>query len=327
VYLCTQNFYLYTMTYLLQFILILATQLTYFRIANHYNIIDKPNQRSSHTKVTLRGGGIVFYFSVLFYFLLQGFQYPWFLLGLTLIAGISFADDIKPQSSKLRLLIHFIAMAFMFYQLGLFELPWYFTLIALIVSTGILNAYNFMDGINGLTGGYSLVIVGALWYINTHQVSFIDNNLLYALMIALLIFNFFNFRKKANCFAGDVGAISIAFIIVFLLGTLILKTNNFSYIVLLALYGVDTVCTIVHRIALKENIFEAHRKHLYQIMANELKIPHVVVSGIYCLLQSLIVVGLVITNNPYWYLSIVVLILGVTYILFMLKFYRLHKSN
>jgi len=158
------------MIYLLQFILILATQLTYFRIANRLNIIDKPNQRSSHTKVTLRGGGIVFYFSVLFYFLLQGFQYPWFLLGLTLIAGISFADDIKPQSSKLRLLIHFIAMAFMFYQLGLFELPWYFTLIALIVSTGILNAYNFMDGINGLTGGYSLVIVGALWYINASSI-------------------------------------------------------------------------------------------------------------------------------------------------------------
>jgi len=255
VYLCTHHFYHYTMIYLLQFILILATQLTYFRVANHLNIIDKPNQRSSHTKVTLRGGGIVFYLSVLFYFLLQGFQYPWFLLGLTLIAGISFADDIKPQSSKLRLLIHFIAMAFMFYQLGLFELPWYFTLIALIVSTGILNAYNFMDGINGITGGYSLVIVAALWYINNYQVPFIDNNLLYALMMALLVFNFFNFRKK------------------------------------------DTVCTIVHRIALKENIFEAHRKHLFQIMANELKIPHVVVSGIYCLLQALIVVGLVITNN------------------------------
>jgi len=204
VYLCNQFIYPYTMIYLLQFILILTTQLAYFRIANHYNIIDKPNQRSSHTKVTLRGGGIVFYFSVLFYFLLQGFQYPWFLLGLTLIAGISFVDDIKPQSSKLRLLIHFVAMAFMFYQLGLFELPWYFTLIALIVSTGILNAYNFMDGINGLTGGYSLVIVAALWYINTYQVSFIDNNLLYALIMALLVFNFFNFRNKANCFAGSL---------------------------------------------------------------------------------------------------------------------------
>lgn len=315
------------MLHILQFFLILATQLAYFHVANRFNIIDKPNQRSSHTKVTLRGGGIVFYFSVLFYFLIQGFQYPWFLLGLTLIASISFADDVKPQSSKLRLLIHFIAMALMFYQLGLFELPWYFTLIALVISTGILNAYNFMDGINGITGGYSMVVVTALWYINNYQVAFIDNNLLYALLMALFIFNFFNFRTKAKCFAGDVGAISIAFIIVFLLGTLILQTNNFSYIVLLAVYGVDTVCTIVHRLILKENIFEAHRKHLFQIMANELKMPHIVVSGIYSVLQALISFGLVLSDQPYWYLGIVVLSLGVIYILLMMKFYHLHSSH
>src|SRR5674476_258817 len=104
------------MIYILLFILLFAAELAYFRLADHYNIIDKPNQRSSHTSITLRGGGIVFYIGVLLYFALEGFQYPWFFMGLTLLSIISFADDIRPQSSKLRLVLHFLAMALMFYQ-------------------------------------------------------------------------------------------------------------------------------------------------------------------------------------------------------------------
>jgi len=217
----------------------------------------------------------------------------------------------------------------MFYQLGLFNLPWYFTLVALVFCTGVLNAYNFMDGINGITSGYSMVIIGALWYINTFQVVFVDNNLIYVLLIALLIFNFFNFRTKAKCFAGDVGAISIAFVIVFLLGLLMLKTNDYSYIILLGLYGVDTILTIIHRLMLKENIFKPHRNHMYQIMANELKIPHVVVSGVYCFVQALIAIGLIITQHHYLYLICVIVFFIIVYILFMKKYFHLHhyKQN
>jgi len=64
------------MIYILLFILLFVVELAYFRLADHYNIIDKPNQRSSHTSITLRGGGIVFYIGVLLYFALEGFQYP-----------------------------------------------------------------------------------------------------------------------------------------------------------------------------------------------------------------------------------------------------------
>ena len=224
------------MIYILLFILLFAAELAYFRLADHYNIIDKPNQRSSHTSITLRGGGIVFYIGVLLYFALEGFQYPWFFMGLTLLSIISFADDIRPQSSKLRLVLHFLAMALMFYQWGLLALPWYYSVIALVICTGILNAYNFMDGINGITGGYSLVVIGALYYINFYQLNFVDNGFIFTFIIALLVFNFFNFRKKARCFAGDIGAMSAAFIIVFLLGLLIFKTHDFSYIVLMKKY-------------------------------------------------------------------------------------------
>ena len=316
------------MTYILLLILLFSAEIVYFRIADHFNIIDKPNERSSHTSITLRGGGIVFYIGVLMYFVLEGFQYPWFVYGLTLITVISFADDIKPQSFILRLLIHLTAMLFMFYQWQLFQYPWYFSILALIVCIGIINAYNFMDGINGITGVYSLVVLGALWYINSYSVHFVDNNLIYIVMFSLVVFNFFNFRKRAKCFAGDVGALSIAFLIVFLLGLLILKTHDFSYIILLVVYGIDSILTIVHRLILKENIFFPHRKHVYQIMANEMQIPHLIVSTFYALLQAVIAVGyFVFKMHSYYYLIGIILILSLCYVLFMKKYFQFHKDS
>jgi len=87
-------------------------------------------------------------------------------------------------------------------------------LVALIVCVGIINAYNFMDGINGITGGYSLSVLLPLIYLNTTD-NFISQDYLYVVGMSLLVFCFFNFRKKAKCFAGDVGSISIAFILPF----------------------------------------------------------------------------------------------------------------
>jgi UDP-N-acetylmuramyl pentapeptide phosphotransferase/UDP-N-acetylglucosamine-1-phosphate transferase len=188
-----------------------------------------------------------------------------------------------------------------------------------------LNAYNFMDGINGITGGYSMVVIGALWYINTYQVAFVDNDLIYFLLMSLLVFNFFNFRTKAKCFAGDVGAISIAFVIVFMLCLLILKTKDICYILLLCLYGVDSILTIIHRILLKENIFKPHRKHAFQLMANELKIPHVWVSSIYMLIQALISAGLIMTTYHYEFAILVIGMFCGTYVLFMKKYFKLHR--
>uniref|UniRef100_UPI0035673775 MraY family glycosyltransferase n=1 Tax=Bacteroides sp. HPS0048 TaxID=1078089 RepID=UPI0035673775 len=294
-------------------------------IADKCNIIDKPNERSSHTRITLRGGGIIFYFGVLVYFLMNHFEYPWFMLALTLITFISFVDDIRSTSQALRLVFHFSAMALMFYQWGLFSLPWWTILVALIICTGIINAYNFMDGINGITGGYSLIILVALAYINREIVSFVEQELIVTVLCSVLVFNFFNFRKHAKCFAGDVGSVSIAFIVLFLIGKLIIKTEDFSWIILLVVYGVDSVLTIIHRLMLHENIGLPHRKHLYQIMANELKVPHVVVSSVYMIVQALVIAGyFYFQEYSYWYLLGSILILSGTYILFMRKYFRLH---
>ena len=316
------------MYYILILVLLFLAELFYFRIADKLNIIDKPNERSSHTRITLRGGGVIFYIGALAYFLTNHFEYPWFILALTMITVISFVDDVRSTSQNVRLVIHFTAMALMFYQWGLFALPWWTIVVALIVCTGIINAYNFMDGINGITGGYSLVVLGALAYINMRIVSFVESDLIYTMICAVLIFNFFNFRKKAKCFAGDVGSVSIAFIILFLLGSLVIKTGDLSWIVLLAAYGVDSVLTIIHRLILHENIGLPHRKHLYQIMANELKIPHIAVSLVYMLVQIVVFVGyLFFWEYGYWYLFGIILILSIIYIGFMKRFFYLHQSN
>ena len=86
------------MYYLLILVLLFLAELFYFRIADKCNIIDKPNERSSHTRITLRGGGIIFFFGALAYFLTNQFEYPWFMLALTLITFISFVDDIRSTS-------------------------------------------------------------------------------------------------------------------------------------------------------------------------------------------------------------------------------------
>lgn len=275
------------MTYLLIFIILFILELLYFRVADHFNIIDKPNERSSHTTLTLRGGGVIFYFGALIFFVLSGFQYPWFFLGLTLMTLVSFLDDVYTLSNKIRLLIHFTSVLLMAYQLELFSMPWYYLLITFIVVVGVINAYNFMDGINGITACYSLAVGGLLMIVN-NSLHFVNQNLLIYTLLGVVVFTFFNFRPKAKCFAGDVGSVAIAFILLFALGTLIIQTGNLLYILFLSVYGIDAVWTIVRRLYNRENIFEAHRSHLYQFLANESKINKLTVSFTYGFIQFVI---------------------------------------
>ncbi len=315
------------MIYAVIFVLLVLLELAYFRVADRFNIIDKPNLRSSHTSITLRGGGIVFLFGAWIYAAFFGLGYGWFLLGLTLIGLVSFVDDVHSLPDSARLVVQFAAMFLMFYQFGILNWhDWWIVLIALIVCVGITNAYNFMDGINGITGGYSLAVLAPLVYLNAKD-GFIEMPYLYITGLSLIVFCFFNFRKKAKCFAGDVGSITIAFILLFALGRLILQTGDFAYIIFLAVYGADSVLTICHRIQLHENLGEAHRKHAYQLMANELKMPHVKVSLIYMAVQLAISFGMIICPiNHYVYLGITILVLLAAYLVFMKKNYHLHEA-
>lgn len=308
-------------------VLLCASELIYFRVADRLNIIDKPNLRSSHTHITLRGGGIVFLFGGWLYAIFYGFEYPWFLVGLTAIAAISFADDVHSVPNRFRITVHFLAMLLLFYQWGILSADrWWYVVPAWIVCTGIINAYNFMDGINGITGGYSIAVLLPLALVNREQ-PFVDMHLICATLSSVAVFCFFNFRTRAKCFAGDVGSVSIAFILLFMLGLLVIGSGQLWYLVFLSVYGVDTVLTILHRLLLHENIFEAHRKHAYQLMANELKIPHVAVAAFYAALQLLISLGAIcLPVNKWCYFGAVVIVLSILYLLFFKKYYHLHAQ-
>ncbi len=326
------------LTYSILFVGLLLVEIIYFRIADMFNIIDKPNQRSSHSKIVLRGGGIIFPLAALVWAavgiitnqdIIQDIP---FLVGLLLVASISFVDDIHPLPDSLRLVVQFIAMMLMFWSLDILHLNMrWIILIALIVCVGITNVYNFMDGINGLTGGYSLGVLVPLLLLQQHTTG--DTTLIITIILADMVFCIFNFRpkNKAKCFAGDVGSISIAFIILFVLGKVILQTQDITWLILLVVYGVDACFTIIHRIMLRENLGQAHRKHMYQIMANELQISHIVVSLLYMGVQLIISFGFmyIIPDTPlaHWiYLGSVLAILSLAYLLFMKKYYHLHEA-
>lgn len=319
-------------TYLIIAAVLVVAELVYFKIADKCNIIDKPNARSSHTKVVIRGGGIIYILGMWLYAAFFGAELWPFLVGLTLVAGISFVDDIHSLPDSVRLVVQFVAMGLMFYQWGVLNWEsWWIVVLGLILCVGITNAYNFMDGINGINGGYTLAVLLPLAWLNS-RLGFVDQRLIVVALLADLVFCWFNFRPKgkAKCFAGDVGSVGAAFIVVFVLGLLILRTGDFTYIVFLAVYGVDAVLTICHRIMLHEHLGEAHRKHAYQLMANELGMEHTVVSAIYAGLQLVIAAGMIlIPNTPVWhwgYLFVVCAVLAVAYVAFMKKYYHLHEA-
>ena len=279
--------------------------LVYFKIADKFSIIDKPNHRSAHTEITLRGGGIIFPVA---FFLLMGthlisnagsslLHYIPFGIGLLAICTISFIDDVLDLSRKIRIVFHFISVTLLLYFLNAFQLlPFWAIPLLYILIIGILNAYNFMDGINGMSGLYSLTVLCSLLYVNYRITGFADADFIIYPILACLVFLFFNFRQKAKCFMGDIGSMGIAFWVIALIGMLILKTGELKWILFLSVYGIEVIFTIFERLRLKENIFEAHRRHLYQLFANDKKVSHLTVSSFYAGIQ-LMINGIIISAD------------------------------
>lgn len=329
------------MNYLIIFVLLLVAELVYFKIADKFNIIDKPNERSSHSTIVLRGGGVIFSLAMVVWAGMMAVQgeglvvvgYLPFLAGLLLVAGVSFWDDVRSLPDSVRLVVQFLAMGLMFWSMGILHWEmWWIVLIALIVCVGATNVINFMDGINGITAGYALAVLLPLWLLN-NGLGFMEPSYLVVAILGVLVFCLFNFRPKgkAKCFAGDVGSIAIAFIMLFAIGRLVVMTQDVTYLILLLVYGVDGCLTICHRILLHENLGEAHRKHAYQLMANELKIGHVKVTLLYMAMQLVVSLGFIYlcpdTVLAHWmYLIGAVAVLGVAYVLFKKKYYHLHEE-
>lgn len=301
------------MSYAIIALILILLILVYFKIADYYNIIDKPNERSSHSNITIRGGGIIFPLASLLWFLAYEFQYPFFITGLMAISAISLIDDIYTISVKPRLFVHFASVALLLYELGIFNYPILWLIIAFIMVIGWINAFNFMDGINGITVFYALVTLSSLAWVN-NTIGFIDHEFLFISIIGGAVFGFFNARKKAKTFAGDIGSVSMAFIIAFSLTRLMIHTGRWEYILFVCVYGVDSVITIFQRLLKKENIFKPHRTHLYQYLANEMSISHIAVASLYAIIQLIINIATILmlqNQDSYSQIIAICILLGV----------------
>lgn len=309
----------------------------YLKVAAKLNLYDHPVGRSSHINRTITGYGIfvllgLFLFSVVFPYTLS----PYFIIGLVMMATISFIDDIVFVKHFIRLIFQLFALILLaidlpFDYLTSDKLP--LIIAAVIFGIGVLNAFNFMDGINGMLGLNSLVILVSFWWLNNHtydatghEITFIANEFIYTLIIGVSIFLFFNLRNKAVAFAGDVGSISIAFVIFYLMVNLIFATGNYAYLLLFVVIGIDAALTIIFKLLLRENIFVPHRDFLFKKLVHVGKYKHVNISIIYAMVQafiSIIVISLPLQNKLSAQLSILfIVVVGLcsTYIIIRNKY-------
>ncbi len=273
------------MSYIIIAAILLLTLPLYFKLAERLHIFDIPVERSSHSKPTIRGGGIIFPLAVLLWFVFFGLGHPLSIAGLLLIAAVSFSDDLLSLPNSVRFVVHMAAVSMLFFDLGLFSMHWYLVVAAYVISIGWINAFNFMDGINAITPFYALVTIASFWYLSFSGLFIIPQSLIIVATISLLVFSWYNARKHARTFAGDVGSISMAFILAWLMLALMIQTRNVAWILLFAVYGIDSVITIMIRLKRRENIFKAHRLHLYQLLTNEHRWQHLKVAGVYALVQ------------------------------------------
>lgn len=311
-------------SYGLVLLILVVTSIIYLKLAVRFKIIDQPNQRSSHTKPTIRGGGIIFVFAIWLFFVLNNYQYPYFVLGVSIISIISFLDDIYTLSSKIRFPFQFLAILFVLIEIGLPFSPIYMFLFYLIVGIGIVNMFNFMDGINGITGMFSLAVLSGFYLINSKEY-LIDNELIYFSMIALIVFGFYNFRKKALFFAGDIGSICIGVLIFFMGILFVVKLNSPLILLLVIVYGADALCTMLYRkVFTKESLLEPHRHHIYQKLVDNGKYSHLLVSFMYAMIQLL--VNIVVFYSYNLELSSQLIIFSVLVLLFTLVYLFLYKK-
>lgn len=288
--------------YLIAPVCFIIYTLMYIKIAHFYKIYDHPVGRSSHLNRTITGFGVFVIFGLLLYSL--AFPYTlksFFIIGLLMISTISYIDDLIFVKHFIRLVFQVFALTLMAIVLPFdyiymmdFE-KWPLIIAIVILGIGVLNAFNFMDGINGMLGLTSLVILLSFLWLNLHsydlqgnEITFTINEFLYTNIIGVSIFLGLNLRRKALVFAGDTGSIALAFIIFYLMLNLIFKTGNYAYLLLFSVFGIDAGLTVIFKLLLRENIFVPHRDFLFKKLVHVGKYKHVNISIIYASLQALI---------------------------------------
>lgn len=288
-------------------------------------VADIPTDRSSHTIPTPRGGGIIFPIACIYWFITTEQQQWLFLTGVIALAIISFWDDIKSINPGVRFAVQLVSVACILVQTIYANWNILLLIFTLIVCLSFINAFNFMDGINGITGVYSLVALGSLLYVNESIVAYTSSELILLIIISVVVFLFFNFRNKALIFAGDVGSIVLAFVLIYLTLALINVSDDLRFVFFFLVYGIETFFTIIQRLLQGDIITKPHRKHLYQILVNEYGCSHLLISACYGILQLLI--NFIIIRIPLTWFELIAFLFIFSFFYTFLKYYLIKKLS
>jgi Fuc2NAc and GlcNAc transferase len=288
-------------------------------------LIDIPNKRSSHSKITPKGGGVgilvAFFISALFLSLSASFWIPAVFISLLSIYG-----DRYEISPRVRLILHFLAsFAFLIGLTGTFHndkmIDYGIIVLLSFFMVGTSNLYNFMDGIDGIAGITGIIGFGLLaLYANLSGSNPVFMYLCLAIIFSCIGFLYFNF-PKAKVFMGDVGSILLGF--VFSAMVILISKNIFDFICLTCFlfpFYADELNTMILRIRDGDNLTQPHRKHFYQILANEYTIPHWKISIGYGLSQ--LIIGLAIIYFKKMGLIVIAVIISICYSGSVVLFYK-----
>lgn len=287
------------MSLILLFFVVVVAVWQFQKLASRAGLIDKPNQRSSHTIAKPRAGGLIFISAWLIWcFFSPTPPYLLWLIGpsVILIAAIGFLDDRFTLSAKWRLLVQFIATGVFLLQLHLSP-PLF--IISYACTLWSINLFNFMDGTDGIASVEAITVLGGisvfLWQIGATHESLVA----LGLVVSVLGFIVWNW-PPAKIFMGDVGSTSIGFMIPAL--SLVAYTHyHLSLMPICILYGVfffDATVTLIRRIARGEKWYQAHRSHAYQRL-HQAGFSHKQV--LYCVIALnvfLITLGYIAFANP-----------------------------
>ena len=297
------------------------------RFGLRLGLIDLPNSRSSHFRATPKGGGIGIVAAFLITAVLSGMAVV-FWLPLGIMAGLSLRVDQIEISPKLRLAAQIILMGILVFGTGAgFVHVTLRILLApfwIIFIVGTANFFNFMDGINGIAGISGLVAFGLLAFYTYKDQP--DVGLL-AICMALACLGFLPFNlPRARVFMGDVGSIVLGGVFA---GLVYLASRSVLDFLCMAAFlfpfYADELTTMIVRLRAGENLTQAHRRHIYQLLANERNIPHWRISAGYGLFQLLVGVSVMICKP--WGVAVVLVVLAIWFVLFVLGSYYIRREE
>jgi UDP-N-acetylmuramyl pentapeptide phosphotransferase/UDP-N-acetylglucosamine-1-phosphate transferase len=264
------------MFYLFVLIIAISFSATFVirKIALQKKIMDIPNERSSHSQPTPRGGGIAIVFAwytgifLLYYFRLIDNELFYALISGFVLAFVSFLDDVITLKPWIRILIQLLTVVSGLYfidglkvlYIGDFKIPFPYALNLVIIIGAIwyINLYNFLDGIDGYASVEAVAIASGIYLIT-------GNIVLLILIFSVLGFLIWNW-PKAKIFMGDIGSTQLGYIIIILsiYFNNNLEFNFIGFLILGSLFWFDATITLYRRWRNHEKLSEAHKKHAYQ---------------------------------------------------------------